>query len=306
MTTKDTGSRAPSILPVLLIGAAAFILLFVFLVGLKADTTVVVAANPIGVGTRLTADDLTTKQVRRSDALAGAVKSIDEAVGQVISTQRLPGDQITSEMLGSQAVSAIAAGLAPDHRAVAVKVTRSSGLAGIIRPGDYVTLVGVVQPDTQFATIAAVPGAGSETPAPGAAVATPVGPTPTPGPQAIVPTGPFARVTATGLRILLVPQTFRYEETTTSASSADSGGFIAAQTSLQGQSESVIILDVPATPVTITGIDGTQVQISLPELIALLDSNARVYLVLEPSSNASAEHYPGVAIEQLVNLGVGQ
>jgi len=295
-------SKRPSLVPVLLIAALAGILTLVFLLSLRADTPVVVAVNPIAVGARLSEGDLQVKLVRQADALPGALAKIEDAVGQVISTQRLPGDQIAAVMLGNQALSAIAAGLEPDHRAVAVKVTRSSGVAGILRPGDFVTLIAVVQPDTQLnaldvVSVSGVPGA---TAMPGDSALVP---TATPGYGPIVPESPFARVTASGLKVLLVPQTFRYEEVSTSGT--DSQGFAVAQSSLSGQQESVIVLDVPTTLVTVAGIDGPM-QISLPELLALLDAHAQVYLVLEPAGAAAPIHGPGIAIEQIVELGVGQ
>ena len=300
MTTSI--NKRPSLLPVLLIAALAGILTLVFLLSLRADTPVVVAAQPIAVGARLAEGDLQVKLVRQADALPGALARIEDAVGQVISTQRLPGDQIAAGMLGNQALSAIAAGLEADHRAVAVKVTRSSGLAGILRPGDFVTLIAVVQPDAQLSALEVVslPGVPGVTTTPEASVQPT---TATPGYGPVVPESPFARVTASGLRVLLVPQTFRYEEVSTRGT--DSQGFAVAQSSLSGQQESVILLDVPVTPVTVPGIDGPM-QILLPELIALLDAHAQVYLALEPAGAASPMHGPGIAIEQIVDLGVGQ
>jgi Flp pilus assembly protein CpaB len=291
-------SKRPSLWPVLLLAALAGGLTLYLLYSLRADTPIVVAAQPVAVGARLAEGDLQVKLVRRQDALPGALTSIEAALGQVISTQRLPGDQITAAMLGNQALSAIAAGLEADHRAVAVKVTRSSGIAGILRPGDYVTLIAVVQPDTQLDPLEMIS-------APGAALTPTVGarPTVTPGYGPLVPESPFARVTASGLRVLLVPQTFRYEEVSTSGT--DSQGFAMAQSSLSGQQESVIVLDVPATLMTVTGINGP-LQVSLPELLALLDAQAEVYLALEPAGEARPIQGPGIAIEQIVDLGVGQ
>lgn len=296
--------KSPSILPVLLIAALAGGLTLFFLFSLRADTEVVIAARTIGVGARLTAEDLTVKQVRSADALPGALESVDEAVGQVISVQRLAGDQITADMLGSQALSAIASGLAPDHRAVAVKVSRSAGLAGIVRPGDLVTLIAVVEPPLsgQPSVFSLQPTAAPtfDPNVPPTTVPT-LDPNRTPAPTAIKPNTPFARITATGLKVLLVPQTFRYEEATTT----DAQGFAAVQSSQVGQSEGVIVLDVPATPVTLDGVNGPMT-LTLPELIALLDTQAKVYLALEPPNGASQQaNGPGIAIEQLIDLGVG-
>lgn len=295
-------AKSPSIFPVLLIAALAGGLTLFFLFSLRADTEVVVAARTIGVGARLTAEDLTVKQVRSADALPNALKSVDEAVGQVISVQRLAGDQVTSDMLGSQALSAIASGLAPDHRAVAVKVSRSAGLAGIVRPGDLVTLIAVVEPPLsgQPLVFGLQPTVAPtfDPNVPPTAIPT-LDPNRTPAPTAIKPYTPFARITATGLKVLLVPQTFRYEEATTT----DSQGFAAVQSSQVGQSEGVIVLDVPATPVTLEGVDRPTI-LTLPELIALLDTQAKVYLALEPPTSSPAPG-PGIAIEQLIDLGVG-
>jgi len=293
--------KSPSIFPILLIALLAGGLTLFFLLSLRADTDVVVAARAIGVGARLSAEDLTVKKVRSGDALPGAVKTVDEAVGQVIGVQRLPGDQVTANMLGAQAVSAIAAGLAPDHRAIAVTVSRSAGLAGIVRPGDTVTLIAVIEPPTDNNNSAS-PLSGTSTGSVGLLPTPEVSPASTPvgssGP--LKPITPFARVTASGLKVLLVPQTFRYEETTAS----DSQGFAAVQSSQVGQSEGVIVLDVPVTPLAVKGISGTEF-VSLPELIALLDTQAKIYLVLEPPTAAVYGNAPGVAIEQLVGLGVG-
>src|SRR5687768_6031919 len=94
-------SKRPSLFPVLLIAVLAGILTLVFLLSLRADTPVVVAASPVAVGVRLTEGDLQIKLVRQADALPGALSRIEDAIGQVISTQRLAGDQITASMLGN-------------------------------------------------------------------------------------------------------------------------------------------------------------------------------------------------------------
>lgn len=298
----QTKKNKSSILVPVILGSVATILLLVFLVGLQGNQPVVVVKNPVSIGARLVEEDVEIKYIRAADRLPNALTKVEEAIGQVVSVQRMPGDQLTADMLGAQAMSAIAAGLQPDHRAVAVKVTRSSGLAGILRPGDYVTLIAVVDPQSEFATFSNSETFGL-TPTPQAIgaepTATPIGYGP------IKPQSPFARVSATGLKVLLVPQTFRYQEVSTSGKSADSQGFVAAQSSMAGQEGSVVVLDVPVTPVEVDGINGL-LKISLPELIALLDTNAKIFLALEPPENAASGSFPGVAVEQLVDLGVGK
>jgi Flp pilus assembly protein CpaB len=291
--------KTPSLLPVIIIAVIATGLTLFFLSSLRADTNIVVAARPIAIGARLTEADVKLIAIRSKDALPNSLTKVEDAIGQVISAQRLSGDQISKDMLGSQAISAIASALKPDHRAVAVTVTRSGGLAGILRPGDNVTLIGVIEPESSANALASpfqlTPTAVETLPTPaGVALAT----TPTESP--VKPVTPFSRITATGLKVLLVPQSFRYQEVT----ATDSQGFAQAQTSQVGQSSGVIVLDVPATPVTITGASGP-LTLSLPELIALLDSNAKIYLALEPPSSVKTLA-PGIAIEQLVDFGVGR
>lgn len=292
--------KGPSLLPVILIAVIAAGLTLFFLSSLRADTNIVVAARPIGIGARLAAEDVKLVAIRSSDALPNSLTKVEDAIGQVISVQRLGGDQISKDMLGNSAISAIASALKPDHRAVAVTVTRSGGLAGILRPGDNVTVIGVIEPEASANALASpfelTPTVGAPTLAAPQGVVLAITPTAT----SVKPVTPFSRITATGLKVLLVPQSFRYQEVTTT----DSAGYAQAQTSQVGQASGVIILDVPATPVTVTGANGP-LTMSLPELLALLDTNATIYLALEPATSASVFRAPGIAIEQLVDFGVG-
>lgn len=294
MSTKTT-----SWIPILLIALLTGGFTLIFLSSLRQETDIVVAARGIAVGARLTAEDLTLRRVRAMDVLPGALTSVDDALGQVISVQRLAGDAIGSHMLGSEAISAIARGLPLDHRAVAVTVSRAGGLAGVLRPGDRVTLIAVVEPPLSLAVPDhdehsslgwGVPGGEFGPGVAGQSVP------PVPADEPTLPRTAFARITASGLQVLLVPQTFRYEEATTT----DVQGFAAVQSSQVGQREGVIVLDVPAKMV-----DVGRMQLLLPELIALLDAQARVYLALEPAS-APAVAGVGISMEQLMSAGIGQ
>jgi hypothetical protein len=127
-------------------GLVVFLLLATFLAGLQRTSTVVVAAQPLPAGALLTADSLEERQVHVSAVLPNALTSVEEAEGQVLSVARIPGDQITADMLGDQATVGLSNQLSPGHRAVAVHVNQASGLLGILRPGDRVTVVAVVDP----------------------------------------------------------------------------------------------------------------------------------------------------------------
>jgi len=107
-------------------GVVVFVLVAVFLAG---------ASLPAGA--RLTAGYLELRQVHTSDVLPGALGSIEEAEGQVVTIARAPGDQITADMLGDAAAVGIGSQLQDGHRAVAVHVDQASGLVGVIRPGSH-------------------------------------------------------------------------------------------------------------------------------------------------------------------------
>jgi len=290
--------KSNSILPILLVAGLAFVLVFFFLSALRADTNVVVAARPIPVGARLTESDVKIIQMRSADVLPNALKKVEDAVGKLSGAQRLMGDQLTADSIGDKASSAIAGGLGPDKRAVAVRVDIASGLAGVIRAGDLVSIVAIVTPPQKQnqqtpSTAIRQPDAAAKP----ITTTVQIKPTETTLPG-LIPFTPFARLTATGLRVLLVPQTFRYTE----ATQTDSQGYAPSQ-AVNIRESSVVVLEVPITPITVQGANGT-LNISLPELLPLLDANGKLYLVLEPPTSSKASTI-GVAIEQLVDvLGV--
>lgn len=263
-------------------GLVVFLLLAAFLGGLRSTRSVVVAAQALPAGARLDADYLEVRQVHSSGILPNALTSIDQAQGQVLTIARAPGDQITSDMLGDTATVGIAAQLTPGHRAVAVHVNQASGLVGILRPGDRVAVVAIVNPQE----------AGAETgyllpQETGTAV--PSGATPTPTPR---PPSPAAWVVVSGLRVLLVPQTFRYEE---SLPTEEEGAFTLARTTAQASQESVILLDVPVEPVEVA----PGVQMSPAALLPLLDARAQLHLLLEPAADDGVRVRAGAVLGDL-------
>jgi len=219
---------------VILAVGLTFVLTLAFLSKLKSETKVVVASRAIAAGTRLDESMLKLKSINTSAVLPGALTSIEDVIGQVITAQRMPGDQITRDMIGERAISAIAASLPPDHRAIAIPVDQATGLAGVVRPGDRVTAVALVDPrEVQWSQLK------------GERSHTSVAP-----PEAM---GLISRVAVKGLKVLMVPQTFRYEEV------SPEKGLMPIRTSLGAQRQAVVLLDAPLAPQPI--IVGT-----LPEL----------------------------------------
>ena len=259
-------------------GVVTFLLSAAFLAAVRASAPTVVAARPLGAGTRLSEADVVVRQIPAAARLPGALSDPKQAVGKVLSFPRAEGDQITAAMLGEGAYG-IAAALSPQTRAVAVKVDQSSGLLGILRPGDRVTVIAVVDPsELGFARSA---------PAPAAAVTgTLEGP----------PAGPAARVALSGLKVLLVPSTFRYEE----ESPARGGPAALAPLRSLSAREGVVLLEAPIEPVEAA----PGLRISPVELLALLDAKARIHLALEPPEGGAPVSV-GVTLERIASFAGG-
>ena len=269
--------------PIIPIALAVLIglLTIALLNGVIRPVPVVVAKVVIAPGTVLTAELLEVKtvpaQARPSDAFAQA----DQVVGKMVAVGRAPGDIITTSILGDTSQAGIPAELAPGHVAMAVKVDLASGVAGLLRPGQTVTVIGMLSPEVLSASNSLSP---VVIEAPLDPMATPIvldpeasAPTPTPTPTVRPPDAPLARIALTGLKVLMVPQGFRYEEVPAGASEEEM--FSSARTTSASQSGSVIVVDVPTDQIEIT----PGVQVNVATLLASLNQFGNLTLALEPA-----------------------
>ncbi|MBI5031908.1 MAG: hypothetical protein HZB51_15365 [Chloroflexi bacterium] len=286
-----------SLIVIVILGALIFFAVSAFFAGLANDQEVVVAKVPLSAGTRLDAKLLEVKRINVSAAMPAVFTTLADVQGQLLVSARMPGDQITQEMVGDKAISALAASLPADRVAVAVKVDQASGLAGIVRVGDLVGAIGIVNaadlglqdlsfspvptPAT-FSSALAISGTGSIT-------GTRVQPTPKPS----MPAGVAARVALYDLRVLVVPQSFRYEET---APGAAGDTFTTVRTSTSQQQNSVIVLEVPVAPIELA----PNYKVSPAELLALLNDKGRLHFFLEPTAKTTHPPTSGVEAKELL------
>ncbi len=272
----------------------AFGLTYALLSGIVQPSPVVVAKLDLAAGTRLSADLIELKTLPRGGIPSGAYTSVEEAVDKVLTTARVAGDPITSYVAGeSNASAGIPAQLAPDSVAISIKVGQATGLAGVVRPGQRVVVIGVIDPSRiQQGNYQSISGQAYPLPDESNSIvrSSPIPPTPTPQP----PPAAFARIVITGLRVLVVPQSFRYEE---APQSGEGDGFLPARTTTNLQDESVILLEVPVTPIEIN----PGLVISPAELLALLNQTAVIHLALEPADGLSirVETFPTVDLAEL-------
>lgn len=273
----------------------AFILTFALLSGVVVPKPVVVASTDLTAGTRLTADLLEVRTLPGSAIPDGAYTTLAEAEGKVLTTARVAGDPITAYVAGeSTASSGIPAQLSENTVAISIRVDQATGLAGVLRPGQTVSVIAIIDPGViQQRALQSVTSPvlqESAAASSGGVSTTPMPPTPISQP----PVSPAARIVISGLKVLVVPQSFRYEE---SATTGSSDSFLPARTTVTLQQNSVILLEVPVTPVEIApGLIA-----SPAELLALLNQTAVIHLVLEPANglNIRVDAIPAVDLAEL-------
>ena len=256
--------------------------------GFIRPTEVVISKVAIAPGTVLSADLVELRSIPAGAKPVDAFSTVEEVQGKMLAVGRAPGDLILSSVLGEASAAGIPSELEPGHVALAVNVDLASGVAGLLRPGQTVTVVGMLTPDVlqDALSMAPAPYPSDEALAPDGLSATPT-PTPTPAP----PSAPLARLAISGLRVLMVPQSFRYEELP--AGSSEEQLYSSARTTMAAQGSSVIVLDVPTGIVQVApGLRADPVA-----LLAALNQYGSLHLALEPAAGLQ----PGDVVT--LNLG---
>jgi len=141
---------------IILVGILLAVLAFAGIIYLNANgtgsnttttpttTKVVIASTVIPLGSAITADQVTTKDMDIVSAPAGAYTNPNDVVGKVVRVQVNANDVITSADFsagyaaqGDQVVAALKAG----YRAIAIQVDQATGVGTLIQPGDRVDIV---------------------------------------------------------------------------------------------------------------------------------------------------------------------
>ncbi len=233
--------------------------------------TVVVAAHDLPAGHVLVESDLKLQAMPQTAVASDALTELKAAVGQTLKLDRGAGDILRSSNFGQSLP------LQPNERAVAVKVTDTTGLAGLISPGE---LVGV---------IAAIPT------------------------QSLASAGTFSKVTVEGLRVLYVDP--RFAANSESAPSlqpvgtpAAGLGAVTGMTTTERAQAGYVVLAIPTGLQTIMydfsrdGAMSESRQVNALEMLAALnaDTQSVVTLYLMPGEAAAAFSSPGLWLPDLV------
>jgi pilus assembly protein CpaB len=109
-----------------------------------APTTakIVVAAQDIPLGTKITADLVTTKDIAIADKPADAPGDVSAVIGQTVRAPVTAGQIITpATFVATASLAAITDSLDPGLRAISVQVDQVTGVGTLIQPGDSVDVV---------------------------------------------------------------------------------------------------------------------------------------------------------------------
>ncbi len=288
-------SKKRSPIAAIVLAVVIGLLVVALLNGVIRPTQVVVAKVAIAPGTLLTDQLVELRTIPMGAKPADAIAKIEEVNGKMLAVGRAPGDLIVSSVLGEIAGAGIPAELPEGHVALAIHVDLASGVAGLLRPGQTVTVIGMISPDilkTSSTSVFTAPI--SEFTSPVVSLTPGVAGTPTPTPTPAPPSSPLARLVITGVRVLMVPQSFRYEEIPAGASEEEL--FSSARTSVSAQEGSVIVLDVPTGLVEVT----PGFKVDPATLLAALDQYGIIHLALEPTSGLELD------VADVITLNLGE
>ncbi|HEX3039426.1 MAG TPA: Flp pilus assembly protein CpaB [Caproiciproducens sp.] len=115
-------------------------------------TTVVVAAKDIKANTTITGDMVTVSEIETEAVLPNAVRDLPLAVGAVMKTDAVVGEQILSDRLikaGKTDSQTLAYSITPGMRAITIAVDNTKGLSGLIKPENRIDLIAQFQVDAQ-------------------------------------------------------------------------------------------------------------------------------------------------------------
>jgi pilus assembly protein CpaB len=237
------------------IAVAAFIGAL-FLMRPEERLPLVVAARDLPAGHALVAADLEVRQIPASLAPEAALRDPAGLHGQTLRVARTAGDYLYPDNLGGEDLQ-----LAADERALAIHVSDSAGLAGLLKPGDRVGLTVTFAGQTMAAE------------------------------EDRQRTGAYAKTLAGGLRVLYISPDFAALDPAESAPPAgESGGFAANGAVRQRKTDGVVVLAVPVDLQVIPydflsyGVASESRPVNLIDLLPALDQSRDVALslALEP------------------------
>ena len=232
----------------------------------EAEKTDVVILNfDLPPGHTLVAEDLSVAEMPVANLPSDVLTDPALVVGSVLRVSRSAGDFLAESHLGGDALE-----LAQDERAVTIQVNDSAGLAGQLKPGDFVGVTAVLA-QSDFT---------------------------------------YAKVAAEGLKVLSVSPDFQAIDPAAcdqQYTSQGDGNFGAANASLERSPSGSITLAVPVDAVVVSydflayNTEDESVLINVIELLQALDQDNRISLSLYlMPENALGFRTAGIFVQDLI------
>lgn len=111
-----------------------------------STATIVVAKTEILANTVITADMVEEMKISGKLLQPGAISDLGRAIGAYAKETIPAQEQITEGRIMSLASAGFAGTIPRDKRAVSIAVTDVTGVAGLVKPGDYVDVIVIFEP----------------------------------------------------------------------------------------------------------------------------------------------------------------
>lgn len=110
---------------------------------LQAQTIpVVVSTQPIESGATITPESVRIEHIPSTFAVEGALSTPDEVIGKVASAHISQNAQVSTNLIaGRLGAHTLALAIAPEMVAIAVSVDAQTGIAGLLRQGDFIDIL---------------------------------------------------------------------------------------------------------------------------------------------------------------------
>jgi pilus assembly protein CpaB len=113
----------------------------------QATTPVVVMTEGVTVGTALDEKKVHAIPFPSANVPEGSFRSVKDVIGRVVKSSHVRGEPIVEARLAQRGASeGLSAAIPQDMRAMGVRVTDVTGVAGFIKPGDKVDVIVVIGP----------------------------------------------------------------------------------------------------------------------------------------------------------------
>ena len=107
-------------------------------------TKIVVAANDLSIGSRLTTENLTLTNWPRTNVPKGAFENVEDVAGRVNVSKLVAGTPVLGAELAAPGSGAgLVAVIKPGMRAMAIKVNEVTGVGGFILPNTFVDVISI-------------------------------------------------------------------------------------------------------------------------------------------------------------------